>query len=214
MEPHNMTTDPSAPKPTIETTPSQESDEHREPGPPIKQGMSGCTIALLVLGALAVLALGTCGVGFYMVSQNETIQNAYKATVGMFNVAGREEMAAAGCQMAILVDFETLAKLNPDKDTDHTDMPKDKRLVVCNVARNTDAPTCDAIAKIYRAALSEPPEHFAVVVNITDVDDPQCATRYDAEANPIGPAELDDVKIPAQFGQDDAQDHDDDDTQP
>ena len=83
---------------------SQE-DYRTGPGPIDPRGGGGALrtvgIVLVVLGGAALLV---CAGGAYWLAQNETVRAGFDAIVASRNAPGAEELRAAGCDEAMVMD--------------------------------------------------------------------------------------------------------------
>ena len=171
--------------------------QQQQGGPPPKKGMSGCMIALIVMGGLCMLMAIGAGVVFYKISQNPDVQKAYavgKEGLRMAQEAqsgpGTSEVRALGCQTAMSFDMKRFVDLMNMFDAGNTPTaPTTKtpaRLVQCTVASRGAGPSCEAIAKTFFAAAPNQTGEVAVMVQSTGSKHADCSKLYSATGTLIG----------------------------
>jgi hypothetical protein len=125
--------------------------------------MSGCLIAALVVGGLALL----CVIGFVIF-----VVVLAKKAVGIaqegLNAPGSAEVRAAGCDMGIVSDLTKMT--GSGGSGPHV-------MVLCQVQGNKAAPSCTEISAVYRKAVT-PPGGYMVQVQQTGQSQPICQEIY------------------------------------
>lgn len=164
------------------------------PQPPRKSGMSGCLIALTVVGVVAVL--GTCGAGVtvYLVATSKAGKATIKLVGGATKIAaegasapGTPELRALGCDPAMVMDAKEVADLlNDALDAGVQMTGAEGLLVTCQVPARSAAPTCDDVAKTYVRAVGRARADFTVNVQKQGEPGPVCETSYDPEGRAKG----------------------------
>jgi hypothetical protein len=123
--------------------------------PPPKKGMSGCVIALLIVGGLGIVI--ALVVGIFVWKAAKVITEA--AQEGL-NAPGSAELRAAGCDAALIMD---MSKISTIFDAGSTSAPESV-IVSCNVAAGKAEPKCDDLAKVYVHAVGSAHGNFLVQV--------------------------------------------------
>src|SRR5688500_5964489 len=120
-----------------------------------KQGMSGCAIAAIVVGIILVLGLigvGTCTMLFMKSPAGQMMSETVSATAGASTRPGTNELRAAGCAEALVLDCSKMAtfatQLAPDAGVDEA-MEAMKTAVMVTCADPPATMTCANVAKIY-----------------------------------------------------------------
>jgi hypothetical protein len=125
------------------------------PQPPQKKKMSGCVIALIVVGSVGLLLCLV--IGFFIWKATKMITQV--AEEGL-NAPGSAELRAAGCDAAVVLD---LAKVSSLFDAGST--PGATGIVVsCAVNPGHASPACDDLAKTYVKAVGGASGNFVVQV--------------------------------------------------
>jgi hypothetical protein len=138
--------------------------------PPKKKGMSGCVLALLIVGGLGtVIALV---IGIFVWKAAKTITAA--AEEGL-NAPGAAELRAAGCDAAVVMD---MAKISPLFEAG-AGATSESLIVSCSVAAGKPAPKCDDLAKTYVKAVGGAHGNFIVVAQPQGGGSPVCKKVYD-----------------------------------
>jgi hypothetical protein len=162
--------------------------------PPRKKGMSGCVIALLVVGILAVVAALAVGIGVYLFATSSVGKTAIKlvdeapklAEKGM-NAPGMAEVRALGCDQAFVLDMNDVGELMSDiidAGSGKTGMP-DGLIITCQVRPGARAPSCDDVASTYVAKVKTASKDFMVTVQEQGKSGARCESSYDASGAPI-----------------------------
>ncbi len=188
------------PQPTDSSPPAPGPTEEKV-GSPLNQGKhkkkSGCSVALIVLGVIALLGLGMCGVCSYQLTTQPEFKKMMEAGVGMFNAPGREELQEAGCAMAIIMDLQALAEFDDDGKWDESDF---HHIISCVAADDDNPPSCSDLAPIFIKAQPQPftsDVRFAIVVQSQAGQDPICTEAFDGLGESLGPLakeDLDDIQ--------------------
>lgn len=159
------------------------------PAPAPKKKMSGCLIAIIVVGGLTVLVVVLAAVGALKVlssSEGQKIVRFVGDSAKMMEEAqrapGTQELRAKGCMQAMVVDMDRMASLVKDLSPDAGDLPPggERELVSCTVDMFGTAPECDALATAYVAAAS-PKRPFRVTVQKQGGQRAECTKVYTAE---------------------------------
>lgn len=159
--------------------------------PPPKKGMSGCMIALLIVGIVGLVTAIVVGVGAYLFATSSVGKTAIKlvneapklAEKGM-NAPGMTEVRALGCNQAFALDMKDVGDLMSDLiDAGSKGMP-DGLMITCQVRAGTRGPTCDDIASTYVRAVTTPSKDFMVTVQEQGKKS-QCESSYDKTGSPI-----------------------------
>ncbi|HSQ65950.1 MAG TPA: hypothetical protein VLM85_22165 [Polyangiaceae bacterium] len=162
--------------------------------PPPKKGMSGCMIALLVVGSVALLGGIVVGVGIYLFATSDAGKTAIKvigegsklAEKGM-NAPGTPELRALGCEQAIVLDMKDVTALMGDLIDAGPDAGMPEGLMVtCQVRGGARAPSCDDVAATYVRAVKSAGSEFVVTVQRQGDSHPLCESTYDASGAFIG----------------------------
>jgi hypothetical protein len=101
---------------------------------------------------------------------------------------GTDELRKLGCDQAMVLDMQRLAKLAEGFNDGGTPLPPDMpgKLVMCVVGDTSSAPTCTAAAKTYLAAVPTPTKRFAVTVEAQKNNKAQCSEVYDPTGKSLG----------------------------
>jgi hypothetical protein len=156
-----------------------------------KKKMSGCVIALLVVGALAGLVCIGSGIAVWMAARSEAgqkiisaVDQGVKLAKDGMNAPGAAELRAAGCPEAMVMDMKAAMAI-ADSFIDGG-LEKDKELDYLSVTCSAPAgsrrklPTCDELAPVYaKAAPSE--RNFVVEVRREGDQKPQCNKAYSGD---------------------------------
>lgn len=156
-----------------------------------KKKMSGCLIALLIVGGLAGLVCIGSGVAVWMAARSETgkklvsaIDQGVKLAQEGVNAPGAAELRAAGCPEALVMDMKAaMAIADTFIDAGFED---DEQLDYISVNCSAPAgskdplPTCDELAPVYaKAAPSE--RDFVVQVKRQGKQKPECSKQYSGD---------------------------------
>ena len=176
---------------------------HEPPARPAKKGPSGCFIALMVVVGLGVLGMIALGVVVYSVASQPEFKEMFGAVAGMMNAPGREELRAAGCEEALVMDLRPMAQMarrqaqerggteGAPTDAELAEIEElDQVFALCIFDAKEPTLDCAAVARAYLGAVPEPPPSVAAVVQRSGQDEPVCAQRYDATGRLLGEAEL------------------------
>jgi hypothetical protein len=147
--------------------------------------MSGCVVALLVVGGVVVLCALVAGFFAYRFVSSPDGQKVVSAVTSgaalvaeSSNAPGTKELRALGCDNAMVIDA---AKMQAIAQTfgDAGRVTADARLeIACQVSRGSSGPTCDQVAGAYVAAVGgQAVAPFEVVVGANG-GKPECTVRY------------------------------------
>lgn len=160
-----------------------------------KTGSSGCFVVLLIFLGLAVLATAVIGVAVYQAVQDPKIKEAVSAMGSMITAKGRQELEAAGCDAAAVIDmrpFANLAKQANGARTEDIEALEKAVFINCILREPKAGLTCEKLARIYRDAIkdspNEPPEEVSVFIQTQGEQQPTCTGRYDPNGTYLGEA--------------------------
>lgn len=111
----------------------------------------------------------------------------------MSSAPGTDELKAAGCDTAMVISPEMMAKFA--KTLNDLDSSKNKQqnipelpytVVTCQVQRKKAGVDCEAVAKIYGKAATPAPDKFGVTVNVSGQNEPMCAGEFSPEGEKLG----------------------------
>lgn len=167
--------------------------------PPPKKGMSGCLLALLIVGGLFLV--GSIGGGIWLYSEFGEFMGATKemaeVVIDSQNAPGTKEMKDVGCDEAMALDIKKLMGVmerfekeiakreNRKPKPMDLDVKEAQYALVCKVKLG-DAPSCDKIAKAYADATS-PDGNF--IVSVEKLGSAKCAERFDPKGKSLGKAD-------------------------
>lgn len=156
-----------------------------------KKKMSGCVIALLVVGALAGLVCIGSGIAVWMAARSEAgkklisaVDQGVKLAEGGVNAPGAAELRAAGCPQALVMDMKAAMAI-ADTFVDgglENDAELDYLSVSCSAPAGSTVklPSCDELAPVYaKAAPSE--RSFVIEVRRQGSQKPDCNKQYSGE---------------------------------
>jgi hypothetical protein len=156
--------------------------------PPTKPKRSGCVTALIVVGALVVLAfIATVVVIAVFLHSNEgkkvagAIGEGIRISKEAQNAPGAREIVKAGCAQGMVVDMEkSWAFAQVFLGDGSAEQPKFdfKTIVVCQVDVFRTPPTCEDVKRAYLGAVPEPPGPFAVEVKSMTDTRAKCMSLY------------------------------------
>ncbi len=145
-------------------------------------GMSGCAIALIIVGALAVLGVVVMAVGVLVFMRSDTGQaltSTATSIAGGQSAQGTRELRAAGCHDAWVMDFKAMSDL-VDRLAPDAGPPVSAEVGVVVVCSDPPAAmTCEQAVAVYAKAS---PAHVSVInLSISDTGKPQerCAGTWD-----------------------------------
>jgi hypothetical protein len=163
--------------------------------PPKKSSNRGCLIALAIVGSLGLLSVIGVAIAIYSIAQNEDVRKIASAVGEGMEIMkeaqtapGTDELRKLGCDQAMVLDMQRLAKLAEGFHDGGTAMPPDMpgKLVMCIVRETSSAPTCAATSKAYLAAVPTPTKRFAVTVEAQQNKKTQCSEVYDPTGKSLG----------------------------
>jgi hypothetical protein len=153
--------------------------------------MSGCMIALIVVGSLGVVSALVVGVGMYLFATSSTgktiikvVNEAPKLAEKGMNAPGMPEVRALGCDQALALDMKDVGDLMSDMIDAGKDMP-DGLLITCQVRKGQRTPTCNDIASTYVRAVTTASKDFTVTVQEQGNRKAVCTSSYDASGKAI-----------------------------
>jgi hypothetical protein len=140
-----------------------------------KKGLSGCAIAAIVVGIVLVLGLigvGTCAALFVRSPAGQFVTEGVKATAMANKRPGTDELRAAGCRDAMVMDFSAMAALieqYADGGVKADDPMRNSAMVSC--IDPSTALSCEQVFKIY--APHAMPDTKAFMVHVTKANGEQ-----------------------------------------
>jgi hypothetical protein len=161
--------------------------------PPPKKGMSGCVIALLVVGGVALVFAIAAGIGVYFIATSSTAKTAFKvinegsklAEKGI-NAPGMTELRALGCDEAITLDTDDVGALVQDLFDGGFDSGMPAQLMIaCQVRDAAKAPKCDDLAAEYLRAVKTPTHEYVVTVQKQGDKTAICESTYDTSGRHV-----------------------------
>ncbi len=160
--------------------------------PPPAKKTSGCLIALLVAGGLAVLLMLVGMFALWRAASSESGQKVMKA-IGKgaqlaskgINGPGAQEVREAGCPEAFVLDMEEMMELIGLFSDGGTKSLGVGVMVTCQGTFG-QLPACDEVAKAYLTAKGLPPGDFVVMVKTKNQKNEQCARRYSETGEDLG----------------------------
>lgn len=168
---------------------------HPSPQAPKKSGNRGCWIALGVVAGLALLALIAVGIGIYAIAQNKDVRKIASAVGEGMEIMkeaqrapGTAELRKLGCDQAMVLDVQRLAKLASRFADAGSQLPPDMpgKFVLCAMASAGGAPSCATVAKTYLGAVPTPAKRFAVSVEVKSKEQPECSEVYAPDGKHLG----------------------------
>lgn len=175
-----------------------EEDYRTGPGPIDPHGGSGALRAVgIVLVALGGAAVLVCAGGAYWLAQNETVRAGFDALVAARDAPGAEELRAAGCDEAMVMDSavfldmaDGLAKIFGG-ETVTTDVREvmdgiPATFVVCTFS-GTAQLGCDDVGRVFRDATG-PVEPFVAQVSRANTRE-VCQEVFGADGESLGDLE-------------------------
>jgi hypothetical protein len=154
--------------------------------------MSGCTIVLLIFMGICLLLAILIGVAVYQVMQNENVKQAFGAVGKMINAPGRQELEAAGCERAMVMDmrgFADLAKNAPNAKPTDVAALEQAVMVTCALSQKKPELTCEHLSRVYFKAQKDKtkvPPQVTMAVYVAGEQKPVCIGRYDADGKYLG----------------------------
>lgn len=148
---------------------------------------NGCLIALMVVGGLAGLVCLGSSIAVFVAARSDTgkkifsaIDQGVKLAEAGVNAPGAEELRAAGCPEAMVMDMkDAMAIAGAFFDGGLDDADLDYMSVNCQAPAGSKAelPSCEAIAEVYAKAV--PSERaFVVQVKRASQQKPQCQQQF------------------------------------
>ena len=157
--------------------------------------MSGCLIALAIVGGL--ILLGGLLAAFFVYRfvsspDGQKIVSAVTSGAALASEAasapGTKELRGIGCTNAAVFDaakVEAIARTFGDAGAPEG-LPGERLAIVCEVRRGGTAPTCDQVATTYLGAIGgRAAGPFQVTVGVANGGEPGCEERYSAEGKRV-----------------------------
>jgi len=162
--------------------------------PPPKKGVSGCVIALAIVGGIVLLGGIAAGIGIYAFATSDIGKTTFKVLgegtkivqEGM-KAPGTPEIRALGCEQAMVLDMKDFAALMSDiLDAGPDAAMPEGLMVTCQVRSASRAPSCDDVAATYVGAVGVARSQFVVSVQQQGNSNPLCQSTYDATGAFVG----------------------------
>lgn len=177
-------------------------------GPGGPKERSGCLVALYVvlgLGALLIVLAGIATWLFVRSEEGQRVLEAAREGVALAEAAGQapgtDQLRESGCETAMVTTFRQMfglaAEFLPAEQRGEVEESPlaDETLVLCMLGIFSDAaPDCGDVARVYGAAVPDPPERFVVVVEKQGLSQGQCQGFFAPDGRFLG--ELDDDALP------------------
>lgn len=159
-------------------------------GEPERSGLRVFLYVLLALGGLGVL---TCGGLLFFAARNPAVRQFVETMAGSQSAPGTQQLRDAGCDVAQVIDLGSAMELFSELDAaelGEAEALMDMTMVQCVLPRSDDTGLgCDEVAKIYSAAVPDPPDRFFVQVMLQFSSRAECRVVYGADGMPIAPLE-------------------------
>ena len=158
---------------------------------PQKKGMSGCAIAAIIAGALFLIGgLVVVGVVVFVVHKASEVVGDLQASVKEAqNAPGAEDLRAAGCKQAMVMDMDKVAKqaLKDIPGTSGVQIDAGGGIFVqCQVEAGKDF-TCAKVAKVFLSSPGHAVGPFTA--SVADMQGQEsCARDYDGYGKELGAA--------------------------
>jgi hypothetical protein len=104
---------------------------------------------------------------------------------------GTDELREMGCDEAMAIDFDRVLKLAERFNDGGVTVPDEQqpdKLVMCQVRRANNAPTCTAVASTYLAAAPRPKGNIWVMTQAQGSNERQCSRMYSPDGKDLGDA--------------------------
>ena len=152
---------------------------------------SGCLIALFVVGALCGLVCLAGGIATFVAARSDTgkkifsaIDQGVKLAEAGVNAPGAEEVRAAGCPQANVMDLNEAMKIaGAFFDGGLKDDPElDYMMVTCSAPLNFNGelPACETIAEVYAKTVASTRD-FVVETKRVGEKKPECSSRFSGD---------------------------------
>lgn len=172
-------------------------------GPGGPKERSGCLVALYVvlgLGALLIVVAGIASWLFVRSEEGQRVLAAAREGIAWAEAAGKapgtDQLRASGCESAMVTTFGQMLGLADEflpaeQRGDVEESPlDDETLVLCMLGIFSDAaPDCGEVARVYGAAVPDPPERFVVVVQKQGLNPGQCQGFFAPDGGFLGELE-------------------------
>jgi hypothetical protein len=159
---------------------------------PKKKSTSGCLIALAVVGGLGVLVVALAAFGLYRFSTTKegkmvfgVIGEATKMAAEAQSAPGAAEVRALGCDQGMVMDMNKMGKIFEQLDASAPPSDQLSVMVFCQVGVFAKAPTCDAVAHTYHAAVGSHRGFAAYVTHSGGHGGEVCSSLYDADGKKV-----------------------------
>ena len=162
-----------------------------QPSTPPAPKRSGCITALLVVGVLAGLVCVGSGIAVFVAARSDTgkkifsaIDQGVKLAEAGVNAPGAEEVRAAGCPQALVMDINEAMKIaGTFFDAGMGGDPElDYLMVTCSAPMDFTGqlPTCEAVAEVYAKAVPSERD-FVVEAKWAGRQKPECSSRFSGD---------------------------------
>ena len=161
------------------------------PPPPAKKGMSGCLIAVLVLGGISLIGV-VVGVIFiakvwslFTPDEKAQLEGELRESMAASRGPAADALRAEGCFGVDVVDVATMPNLKRRLvDAGPTDAVPEKIIIDCRPNADSEAFTCERVAKAYlKGAGGKAPGPFRVMVHKVAIDQPLCSELHAADGS-------------------------------
>jgi hypothetical protein len=160
---------------------------------------------VLGLGALLIVLTGIATWLFVRSEEGQRVLEAAREGVALAEAAGQapgtEQLRESGCETAMVTTFgqmfDLAAEFLPAEQRGEIEESPlaDETLVLCMLGVFSDAaPDCGDVARVYGAAVPDPPERFVVVVEKQGLSQGQCQGFFAPDGRFLG--KLDDDALP------------------
>jgi hypothetical protein len=160
---------------------------------------------VLGLGALLIVVAGIATWLFVRSEEGQRVLEAAREGVAWAEAAGQapgtDQLRESGCEVAMVTTFRQMlglaAEFLPAEQRGEVEESPlaDETLVLCMPGAFSDAvPDCGDVARVYGAAVPEPPERFVVVVEKQGLGRGQCQGFFAPDGRFLG--ELDNDALP------------------
>lgn len=168
-----------------------------------KKKNSGCLIAVLVVLGVALVGVVAAGVGVYQFSQSEEGKKAFEIVGESWRVQaeardapGVEELKAAGCTQAMVMDLSRLVALMDEEDAEPA-LPEDKPFTMVSCTTRSETLSCEDVRAVYLAAAPPPQGPYLIQVSVMSFsleDQTRCQQAFAADGTRL---ELEGDAVPA-----------------
>jgi hypothetical protein len=165
------------------------------PPPAPRPKASGCVIALIVVGALAVFGCIAFAVGiavYFRTDDGKKVAGVIGAGIRVSteaqNAPGAREIEKVGCSQGLVFDMDKMEAFTRAIVGDGSaEAPKSDvgTMVLCQVNMVGSPPTCDDVKHAYLDAVPSQSGPFLVQVTRMTETKPRCMSAYSAKGEPL-----------------------------